>query len=242
MALTAKERLIVALDVADSASALKLVDLLKDEVGCFKVGLQLFTAVGPKIVHDIVALGGKVFLDLKFHDIPNTVMEAGLSAVKTGAWMFNVHAAGGLKMMQQTKEASLKLAAELGIEPPIVLAVTVLTSMDQAVLQNEVRVAYKVEEQVVHWAELAKKAGLDGVVASSQEVGALRRACGSDFLLVTPGIRPLWAAKNDQSRIMTPGDAVKAGSDYIVVGRPITAASSPKEAAKKIVKEMEGKE
>lgn len=235
----ARDKLIVALDVPNLDSALNLMEKLQGEVKFFKVGLQLFTAEGPEVVRQITRQGGQVFLDLKFHDIPNTVMEAGERAANLGVYMYNVHAAGGLEMMKKTKERTVQVAKELGFPQPLVIAVTVLTSMNQETLNQEVGIGRTVEEQVVAWAKLAKAAGLDGVVASSQEVKAIRQACGSDFLLVTPGIRPVWAAANDQKRIMTPREAIKAGSDFIVVGRPITGAKDPREAAKKVLEEME---
>lgn len=239
MGLLAKKKLIVALDVPNLSLALELVDKLQEEVDFFKVGMQLFTAEGPEIIRQITAKGGQVFLDLKFHDIPNTVLEAGERATHLGVYMYNVHAAGGLEMMRRTKERTVKVAQELGIPQPLVIAVTVLTSMNQETLSKEVGIDKPVKEQVVAWAQLAKEAGLDGVVASPQEVEAVRQACGSDFLLVTPGIRPTWAAANDQKRIMMPQDAIKAGSDFIVVGRPITGAKNPREAARKVLEEME---
>jgi len=238
MDLAAKKKLIVALDVPNSTAALALVEELQGEVGFFKVGLQLFTAEGPKIVREITQRGGQVFLDLKFHDIPNTVMEAGERAASLGVYMYNVHAAGGLEMMRKTKERTVETAKRLGIPQPIVLAVTVLTSMNEETLNREVGISKTVKEQVAAWAKLAKEAGLDGVVASSLEVETIRAACGPEFILVTPGIRPSWSAKNDQQRIMTPKEAIQAGSDFIVVGRPITAAASPREAARRIIEEM----
>jgi len=235
----AREKLIVALDVPNLASALDLLEKLEGEVKYFKIGLQLFTGEGPEIVRQLTQRGGQVFLDLKFHDIPNTVMEAGERAAHLGVYMYNVHAAGGLEMMKKTKERTVQVANKLGIPQPRVIAVTVLTSMNQVTLNQEVGIERSVEEQVVAWAKLAQSAGLDGVVASPQEVKAIRQACGSDFLLVTPGIRPIWAAANDQKRIMTPQDAIKSGSDFIVVGRPITGAQDPREAAKRVLEEME---
>ena len=235
----ARDKLIVALDVPNLDSALNLMEKLQGEVKFFKVGMQLFTAEGPEVVRQITRQGGQVFLDLKFHDIPNTVMEAGERAASLGVYMYNVHAAGGLEMMKKTKERTVQATKELGFPQPLVIAVTVLTSMNQETLNKEVGIGRRVEEQVVAWAKLAQEAGLDGVVASSQEVEAIRQTCGSDFLLVTPGIRPIWAAANDQKRIMTPREAIKAGSDFIVVGRPITGAEDPREAAKKVLEEME---
>jgi len=235
----AREKLIVALDLPNLTAALDLVQKLACEVKFFKIGLQLFTAEGPEIVRRITEQGGKIFLDLKFHDIPNTVMEAGESATRLGVYMYNVHAGGGLEMMIKTKERTVRVAEDLGIPAPLVLAVTVLTSINQETLQKEVGIQEPIQERVVNWAKLAQSAGLDGVVASPQEVEAVRQVCGTDFLLVTPGIRPLFAAANDQKRIMTPQEAVFAGSDFIVVGRPITGDANPLEAAKKVLEEME---
>jgi len=237
-----RKKLILALDYPDENSALQLVEKLQGEVDYFKVGLQLFTAEGPAIVKKIISLGGQVFLDLKFHDIPNTVVQAGERATNLGVAIYNVHAAGGLEMMRKTKEKTRQKAQELGIKPPLVIAVTVLTSMNEETLRKEIGTQLSLKEQVVKWALLAKEAGLDGVVASSQETSWIKQACGQDFYIITPGIRPAWAETNDQKRIMTPRQAMEAGSDFIVVGRPITAAVNPQEAARKIIAEMEGKE
>lgn len=236
----AKKKLIVALDVPKMEDALELVDKLDSQVEFFKVGMELFTAEGPKVVRHIVQKCKKVFLDLKFHDIPNTVAQAGERATALGVSIFNVHTAGGLEMMKKTKEKALETAEMMGLPCPLVIGVTVLTSMNQETLNNQVGIPQKVEEQVVKWALLAKEAGLDGVVASPKEVELVKKACGKDFYLVTPGIRPSWAQVNDQKRIMTPGEAMQIGSDFIVVGRPITGDKNPQEAARKIIEEMEG--
>lgn len=237
--LSAKERLIVALDVNTAEEAEKLVSKLKNYVGMFKIGMQLFNSEGPAILRRLNELGGKVFLDLKMHDIPNTVGHA--SAVLTGhnVFMFNVHAAGGSEMMKKAAQMTEKKAQDLEILKPLVIAVTVLTSINQETLNQEVGVPVSVESQVVHWAKLAQESGLDGVVASPKEIKAIREACGEKFVIVTPGVRPVWAEVNDQKRVMTPEEAVRAGASYLVVGRPITAASDPVEAAQKIVHEME---
>src|SRR5688500_12685726 len=226
--------ILVALDVESAAMAIALANQLRGAVGGFKIGKQLFTAAGPDMVRDLTSKGDRVFLDLKFHDIPNTVAGAVQSAVATGAWMVNVHASGGTAMMQAAAEAARKAAAALDRPRPLVIAVTVLTSMNDQAL-NEVGVARPLLEQVVHLATLAKASGLDGVVASPQEVTAIRRACGTDFQIVTPGIRPAdQQGKDDQARTLTPAEAMTAGSSFLVIGRPITAAANPREAAEKI--------
>lgn len=226
--------ILVALDSSSAREALAMADTLRGTVGGYKVGSQLFTAEGPDIVRALTMRGDKVFLDLKFHDIPNTVAGAITSASRLGAWMMNVHACGGPAMMAAAKEAADRVA-DGGATRPVVIAVTVLTSMDAATL-NAVGVDRTPLDQVVHLARMAQDSGLDGVVASPQETAAIRKACGPDFLIVTPGIRGGTAgdAKNDQSRTMTPSEAVQAGASYLVVGRPITAASDPHGAARSI--------
>ena len=226
--------ILVALDVDSAAKAIALADTLRGAVGGYKIGKQLFTAAGPAVVHELTSRGDRVFLDLKFHDIPNTVAGAVQSAVATGAWMVNVHASGGSAMMKAAAEAATTAAAALGRPRPLVIGVTVLTSMTDAALA-EVGVARPVLEQVVHLARLAKQSGLDGVVASPQETAAIRAACGPDFQIVTPGIRPAdQQGKDDQARTLTPAEAMKVGSTYLVIGRPITGAPDPREAAKQI--------
>lgn len=226
--------ILVALDVESAAKAIALVDLLRDSVGGFKIGKQLFTAEGPSMVRELTGRGDRVFLDLKFHDIPNTVAGAVQSAVATGAWMVNVHASGGSAMMAAAAEAAKKTADALSRPRPLVIAVTVLTSMNDRSLR-EIGVERTMMDQVVHLARLAQSAGLDGVVASPLEVAAIRNACGADFQIVTPGIRPAeQQGKDDQARTMTPAEAMAAGSSYMVIGRPITAAPNPREAAEKI--------
>lgn len=226
--------ILVALDVSSAREALAMADTLRGTVGGYKVGSQLFTAEGPDIVRALTMRGDRVFLDLKFHDIPNTVTGAITSASRLGVWMMNVHACGGPAMMAAAKDAADRVAAG-GAARPVVIAVTVLTSMDGPTL-NAVGVDRSPLEQVVHLARMAQNSGLDGVVASPRETAAIRAACGPDFLIVTPGIRGGTAgdANNDQSRTMTPSEAVRAGASYLVVGRPITSASDPHAAARQI--------
>jgi len=227
--------ILVALDVESAAKAVALADALRGSVGGFKIGKQLFTAAGPAMVRELTSRGDRVFLDLKFHDIPNTVAGAIQSAVSTGAWMVNVHASGGSAMMKAAAESARKTAEGLSRERPLVIAVTVLTSMDTAAL-GEIGVTRPILDQVVHLAKLSQASGLDGVVASPQEVTAIRKACGPDFQIVTPGIRPVdQQGKDDQARTMTPAEAVQAGATYLVIGRPITGAPDPKSAAEAIL-------
>ncbi len=231
--------ILVALDVESAAKAVELADKLRGSVGGFKIGKQLFTAAGPAMVRELTSRGDRVFLDLKFHDIPNTVAGAVQSAVATGAWMVNVHASGGSAMMTAAADAARKAAVAADRPRPLVIAVTVLTSMDDRALE-EVGVSRPMLDQVVHLAKLAQSSGLDGVVASPLEVEAIRRACGPDFQIVTPGIRPLrqgsgqaadQQGKDDQARTLTPAEAMTAGASYLVIGRPITAAADPRQAA-----------
>ena len=233
-----RERLIVALDVDNLEQAKSLVRLLAPEVGMFKIGKQLFTHAGPQAVRLIQDLGGEIFLDLKFHDIPNTVAKTAIEATRLGVKMFNVHASGSLEMMRTTAKEVERVCRRAKLRRPIMLAVTVLTSLGQEDLLR-VGVERKVADQVVRLALLTKEAGMDGVVASPHEVADIREACGRRFVIVTPGIRPAEASRNDQQRVMTPSQAISSGVDYIVVGRPILEAKDPVTAARAIVAEME---
>lgn len=225
-----RDRLIVALDVSTAAEAQKLVQRIGDSAGIYKVGLQLFTAEGPKIVRDLVTSGRQVFLDLKLHDIPNTVSHAVQSAVELGAHMLTVHASGGTAMLRAAVEAS---AGRIRL-----LAVTVLTSLSADDL-HEVGVQDQVEAQVLRMAALAKNAGCQGIISSPRELTALRKSVGTEFLIITPGIRPAGAEIHDQQRIATPALAIANGSSHIVIGRPITHAPDPAQAAQSIISEME---
>lgn len=237
MLVEARKRLIFALDVESGASAEEWVRRLRGKVGVFKIGKQLFTRCGPDVVRMVLDQGGEVFLDLKFHDIPNTVAKAAIEACRLGVRIFNVHALGGRAMMEGAAQAVNEyLVGGEGV-PPVLLGVTILTSSCEQTLR-EVGIDRPVEEMVLRLARLAKDSGLDGVVASPHEVCLIRQACGPDFTIVTPGVRPSFAETNDQQRIMTPGQAIAAGSDYLVVGRPIAAASDPVGAAQRIVEEM----
>ena len=233
------KRLLVALDVDSGARALELVSTLKGIAGGFKIGTRLFTLEGPSLVRELVSRGERVFLDLKFHDIPNTVAQAVESAVHTGAWMINVHASGGIPMMEGAVKAGRSTAQRLGQPPPLLIAVTVLTSMNDAVLRD-IGVHRPMPDQVIALARMTQDAGMDGVVASPQETAAIRRTCGDTFLIVTPGIRgaSAQAKPDDQTRTMGPAEAVRAGASYIVVGRPIIAAADPLGAAAAIAEEL----
>ncbi len=229
--LTPKERLIVALDVPQAEAARELVDRLKGRVGLFKVGSQAFTAAGPELVREIVARGERVFLDLKFHDIPNTVAGAIASTAALGVSLATVHGLGGRAMLEAAAGALPAMGTKL-------LAITILTSHDEGTL-GEIGVGGRVAESVKRLALLASDAGMDGVVASPHEVAIVREACGPGFLIVTPGIRPAGSVAGDQARAATPAAALAAGADYLVVGRPITEAKDPVAAADAIVREME---
>jgi orotidine-5'-phosphate decarboxylase len=236
-----RSSLIVALDFDSLSAAVKFAKQVADLVGMFKIGNQLFTAAGPAAVKEVAALGTGIFLDLKFHDIPNTVAGAVLSAAAmTGVQLVNVHALGGKAMLEAAVQA-VSAGVPMGADRTRLLAVTILTSMDQKTMK-EVGIGGALKVRVVKLAQLAKKAGVDGVVASVQEAKAIRKACGRDFLIVTPGVRPkdsqVESKSEDQARKATPTQAIRAGADFLVVGRPILAAPDPRAAAQSIVEEI----
>ncbi len=231
---TARDRILVALDFDNAAEAVALTRTLGDSVGGVKVGLELVNAAGFDVFDRLRDAGAeRIFYDAKFHDIPNTVAGAVRAAARRGVWMVNIHASGGSAMLQAAREA-----ADTVETPPLLIGVTVLTSIDAATLNNDLRVHGDVADHVVHLARLSKDSGLDGVVASPQEVAAIRAACGPEFVTVIPGIRPAGVAVNDQARVATPGSAVQGGAHYLVVGRAITAAPDPKAAADAIAQEI----
>lgn len=230
------EPLLVALDVDTVEEALTLANNLRGVVGGYKIGSRLFTSSGPAFVQQLVDNGDRVFLDLKFHDIPNTVAGAVAAATRLGVWMVNVHASGGEVMMRAAKAAAVEEAAKAGRPTPLVIAVTVLTSFDQAQLAG-IGITAAVADQVKRLASLTQASGLDGVVASPLEIGLIREACGPDFAIVTPGIRGAGDAKGDQSRTLSAGQALAAGASHLVVGRPIIAAANPRAAAEQIAAE-----
>ena len=233
-----RDRLIVALDTDDGEDVDWLSDMLMDIVGWFKIGFQAFSTLGTEAFPWLSTRGHKIFLDLKFHDIPNTVARDVGTMTKHGAHMINMHASGGFEMMQAARESAVDAAAENDIPMPILLGVTVLTSIDENGFQRDFGSERQLTEQVVYLAQLAQEAGLSGVVASPLEIEAVRKACGDNFVIVTPGIRPTWASQDDQRRITTPAEAINRGADYIVVGRPIIEAEDPLEAAEMILEEM----
>lgn len=218
-----KDKIIVALDTNTLKEVERLLDILSPHVGIFKVGMELFYSCGPKAIDLIKKYDKEVFLDLKFHDIPNTVRNAAKVATRLGAFMFNVHASGGSDMMEAAIEGAVEESDKMGIGRPRILGVTVLTSMEAT------------EKEVVSLAKSAKKIGLDGVVASPKEAASIRKEIGKNFLIVTPGVRPKGSEKEDQKRVATPREAISAGADYIVIGRPITKAKDPVRAVKDIV-------
>ncbi|HVH28494.1 MAG TPA: orotidine-5'-phosphate decarboxylase [Vicinamibacterales bacterium] len=233
------DQLLVALDVETTSEAHTLADALRGIVGGFKIGSRLFTSAGPSIVEDLVHRGDRVFLDLKFHDIPNTVAGAVASATRLGAWMINVHASGGTAMMRAARDAARETARLDGREPPLVIAVTMLTSLDREAL-SDIGFRDDVADQVSRLAALAQAAGLDGVVASPQEIALIRQRCGTTFTIVTPGVRGPGDVRGDQSRTLTAAEAFAAGASYLVVGRPIISAPDPRVAAERIVAECHG--
>ena len=228
-----RDKLCVALDGSDRDWIVSTSRELAPHVGWLKLGLEAFTAFGPALVEEMMKIG-PVFLDVKLHDIPNTVERAAANCAATGVAMFNVHASGGRAMMEAAVEGARRGSHA---EPPLVIAVTVLTSLDAEALAG-LGLGVDPKSLVLKWARLAKESGLDGVVASAREAAAIRRECGENFLIVTPGIRPAWSATGDQKRIMTPAAAISAGADILVIGRPITSADSPADAAMRVLGEL----
>ncbi len=237
MSAGARARLAVALDLGASEAILEAARALAPEAGVLKLGLEAFISQGPDLVRRVAAAGAQVFLDLKLHDIPNTVGRAAAAAVATGASILNCHAAGGPEMMAAFREEGRAAAAKAGLPPPRLIAVTVLTSLDAAALAK-IGLTGSPREAAVRLALLAKDAGLDGVVCSPEEIAAIRSACGKDFFLVVPGVRPAGSVAGDQKRVATPGTAIRAGADLIVVGRPILSAPDRVAAARAVVAEI----
>lgn len=233
-----KEKFIIALDVSDADTALKLVDMLGEDVKIFKVGFELFVTAGPSIVKKIQDKGKRVFLDLKFHDIPNTVSKAAIAATRLGVYMFNVHTLGGIEMMRRCRDSVFDFCARENIRRPKIIGVTALTSINNEILKNEIGIQRSVKTLVKNLATLALKSGLDGVVASSQEVAMVKQSCGKDFIVVTPGIRPSWIPPDDQRRTATPKEALREGADYIVMGRGILKHEDPVKALELISLEI----
>lgn len=235
--LSSPERIIIALDFATLAEASQAVDCLP-QAKLFKVGLQAFLQYGDAVIAHLQQRQKQLFLDLKFHDIPNTVAGAAAAAGRLGVSMLNVHVLGGRAMMEAAKEAAARGAAEAGFPPPFVIGVTLLTSIGDRELGDELGIREPAAEAVIRLSLMAKQAGLDGVVASVHEVPEIKRVCGKDFLTVTPGIRPSWAERGDQVRVGTPRAALQAGADYLVIGRPVTRADDPRQALARILREM----
>ncbi len=231
------KRIMIALDVPDAPSAKPLLAQFSGIPLTIKVGMELFYSEGPKFIKQLQEAGHHIFLDVKLHDIPNTVRSAARVIAKLGVFVFNVHAAGGVEMMKAAKAGLEEGWDGIGIKP-LLIAVTQLTSTNQACMNDEIGIPGEVSDTVIHYAKLAKEAGLDGVVASAQEVQLIKAICGDSFLTITPGIRPSGSDIGDQQRVMTPADAVRQGVDFLVIGRPITKASNPREAVLSIIKEM----
>ncbi len=234
------DKIIVAIDTQDYKYAIDLVTRLSSEIKNFKIGMELYYSQGPEIIEEFNKLGVNIFLDLKVHDIPNTAAGAAESITGLDVWMWNVHVAGGLTMMESAVRASRAKAKDLGTKRPLLIGVTQLTSTNQEMLENQIGIKDSIVNTVISYAKLAKEAGLDGVVASAQEVPFIKEACGSDFITVTPGIRMPDASAHDQIRVTTPRQAVELKTDYMVIGRNITAAADPLKAAKEIIASMEG--
>lgn len=234
--MNAKDRIILALDTDDPSMALRWVEKLGPYVGQFKVGLELVNHAGFDLFDDL--RDWCVFYDAKFHDIPNTVAGAARGATRQGVWMFNVHASGGCAMMEAAREAAEEVARVEQRSEPLILGVTILSSIDTKTLQEELGMEIEAETQALRLAKLAQMSGLDGVVAGGGEVSAIRESCGEDFLIMTPGIRPAWAELGDQRRILTPGDAIRRGATYLGIGRPVTRADDPVAAIQRILDEV----
>ena len=235
-------KILLPLDTDTAEKAVSWASILQGEVGGFKIGLELINAAGLGIFDQLKAVAGpdvKIFYDCKFHDIPNTVAGAARAAAKHGLLMFNIHASGGQAMMQAAVRAAAEGADSAGVAKPLVIAVTVLTSINTHLLNDELGIPQTADEYAVRLARLAQDSGCDGVVASAHEIAAIRQVCGPDFCLVIPGIRPAGADLGDQKRVLTPFDAVRAGADYLVIGRPITAAPDPVAAARAINAEID---
>lgn len=234
----AKDRIVLALDVDNLEQAEKLVVELKDYVGFFKVGLQLFTSYGLGAIKMIRDNGGKVYCDLKFHDIPNTVSHASSNLIKHGIRFFNMHIQGGSKMVARAAKTAKETAKSLNMEPPIILGVSLLSSFGQRTLTEELCVEKNIEDYIMQLTRIAKENGLDGIVAGASEAKRIRKEFGEDFLILCPATRPTWSAVNDQVRVDTPTEAIKAGVDYLVIGRPITGADDKVAAVKLIIDEI----
>lgn len=238
---TAAEKIIVALDVEKEEEAYALVRRLSPPLSYFKVGMRLYMACGPRIVTGLKKMGVRVFLDMKFHDIPHTVASAAEVVTRLGVDLFNIHLSGGSDMIRATMEKTRETAEKEKISPPKVVGVTVLSSFNEKILRDEVGVSKNLEQYVAGLALLGRESGLDGVVASPREATLVRRKCGDEFMIVTAGVRPLWAGLDDQLRVLTPRQALEAGANYMVIGRPIIENESPRDAAEKILAEMTSK-
>ncbi len=228
------EKLILSLDVPERSQAIELVERFKDYIGIFKVGPELFLSSGPKIIEDINTREKKVFLDLKFHDIPNTVTKAAIVATKLGIYMFNLHTSGGLEMMKRCRDSIIEVCLKENLNRPKILGVTILTSISKEILLNELGIQYSLRTHVKHLSTLALRAGLDGVIASAREASMIRNHCGKEILIVTPGIRPSWTPPDDQKRTMTPKEAIREGADYLVMGRGVLQHQDPLKAVELI--------
>jgi len=233
-----RDRIILALDLSNYKEAIDIIERFKEHINVFKVGSELFTTVGPKIINDIHAKGKKVFLDLKYHDIPNIVSKSASVAAELGVFMFTVHTLGGLEMMRRAVQTLIEVSLKKNIQRPKLLGVTILTSIDQTALRDELGIGQRMTTQVKHLAGLALKAGLDGVIASAHEIETIRAYCGNNFLIVTPGIRPSWALQDDQKRTMTPKEALRKGADYLVIGRAVLYQPDPINALNRIIEEI----